>query len=144
MIHSKGHGGYVVVRMLSIAAAMFGLSCAAMAQEGAGRQPDEIVRSRLLAEHNQLGLLEYCQSQGTIGADVVAMQRAAMDLLPQAGMAGLELDEAEAAGRRGIVAFGTSKIPVAQAAMGEGVTVASRCKQMALVVEARAGKKLTW
>ena len=138
----EGHGGYAMARMLGIAAAMFGLSCAAMAQEGAGQRPDEIVRSRLLAEHNQLGLLEYCQSQETIGADVVAMQRAAMDLLPQGDVAGL--DEAEAAGRRGIVAFGTSKVPVAQAAMGEGITVASRCKQMALVVEARAGKKLTW
>ena len=72
----------------------------------------------------------------------MALQRTAVASLPQTEVTGL--DEAEAAGRRGVVAFGTSEISIAQAAMAEGITVVSRCKQMALVIETQAGKKLTW
>ncbi len=125
-----------------MALAALGISCAAVAQGVAGRRSDEAVRSLHLAEHNQLGLLEYCHAQGMIGEDIVTMQRAAIASLPRADAAGL--DEAEAAGRRGVVAFETSEVPIAQAAMAEGITVVSRCKQMALVIEARAGKPLTW
>ena len=130
------------VRTLGIAIATLGVSCVVMAQGIGARRPDEIVRSLRLAEHNQLGLLEYCHAQGAIEEDIVAMQRAAIDLLPRTDVPGL--DEAEATGRRGVVAFGTSEVPVAQAAMAEGITVVSRCKQMALVVETQAGKPLTW
>lgn len=125
-----------------LAAAVLNVSCLAMAQGVAAHRTDEIVHSLRLAEHNQLGLLEYCHAQGAINEDIVALQRATIDLLPPADVAGL--DKAEAAGRRGIVAFGTSEVSIAQAAMAEGITVESRCKQMALVLESWAGKKLTW
>jgi hypothetical protein len=133
-------------RIVAIAMGILGVGWAAAAQPPAAgvavRRSDEIVRSLRLAEHNQLGILEYCLAQGAIAEDVVAMQRAALNRLPGADVAGL--DEAEAAGRRGIVAFGTSQVPIAAAAMGEGITVSSRCKQMALTVQAQAGKPLTW
>lgn len=126
---------------LAVAACVLGASWAATAQPGlADRRTEEIVRSLRLAERNQLGILQYCRASGAVSEEVVALQRAA--LLPGAGFAGL--DEAEAEGRQRIVAFADSKVSIAAAASGEGMTVASRCKQIAMTVQAQAGQPATW
>ena len=103
---------------------------------------EETIRSLHLAERNQLGILQYCQAMGVISAEIVALQRDAVKQLPAATVAGV--DEAEAAGKRGIVAFGTSQSTFEEAAKGEGMPAALRCKHMAMTVQVQAGHLPTW
>lgn len=114
----------------------------AFAVHAVAQGPEVVARSRRLAENNQLGILEYCRAQGAIGDDVVALQQAAVARLP--GQSGSDADEARSAGRAGVVAFETSRVPIADAAMGEGMPIASRCKHIAMSVQAQAGVAPTW
>lgn len=126
------------------------LAVPASAQPGAlspaVRGTPESVRSLRLAEHNQLGVLEYCRAQGAIGEEVVVLQRMAMDRLPQGSGVGAGADEKEAelAGRRGMVGFGGAQVPIGEAALAEGMAVASRCKHIGMTVQAEAGQAPTW
>ena len=112
------------------------------------RATPESVRSLRLAEHNQLGILEYCLAQGSIGEEIVALQRAALERLPSepqdSAVDGAEEREAEAGGKRGMVGFGSAQVPIGEAALAEGIPVASRCKQMGMSVQAEAGRTPTW
>ncbi len=100
------------------------------------------VRSQQLAAYNQLGILQFCQGQGTIDETIVALQRKAIEELRSASTP--ELASAEAAGKTGIIVFETSRVTMSMAAIGNGSTVASRCKQIALTVQAQAGIEPTW
>ena len=113
----------------------------AAAQVEAHRSP-EILRSMHLAARNQLGILQYCASQGVVGEDVVALQRQALGALPPAPDAGLA--EAEAAGRRGMVAFDGSEVAFAAAANARGLQVDANCKFIAITVLAQAGQPPRW
>ena len=113
----------------------------AAAQVAAHRSP-EILRSLHLAARNQLGILEYCAAQGAVGEDVVALQRQAVSTLPPAPDAGLV--EAEAAGRRGMIAFDGSEVTFAAAANARGLRVEANCKFIAITVLAQAGQPPRW
>ena len=122
----------------------FGWTAAAQSPPSARSLPhsEETLKSLHLAERNQLGILQYCQAMGAIPAEIVALQREAVKLLPPATVAGA--DEAEAVGKRGMVAFGTSQSTFEEAAKGEGIPPASRCKHMAMTVQVQAGRQPTW
>ena len=105
-------------------------------------QTAETVRARQLAEYNQLGILAYCQAQGAIGEDIVALQRTAAAGLP--GPGGAAVAEAEALGRAGVVAFEGSRVPIADAASGDGMPIRARCKHIAMSVQAQAGVPPVW
>ena len=115
---------------------------ASSAQAQPPGQTAETVRARQLAEYNQLGILEYCQAQGAIGADIVALQRTAVAALP--GPRGVAVAEAEALGRAGVVAFEASRVPIADAASGDGMPIRARCKHIAMSVQAQAGIPPVW
>ena len=97
---------------------------------GTGPRTPEALRSLHLAGRNVLGILQYCQAQGLSGAEAAERQRDLLRRAPPAEVPGL--DDAEAAGRQGIVAFLDSRVPVAVVAQAEGVTVATRCRYMEL------------
>ena len=112
------------------------------------RGTPESVRSLRLAEHNQLGVLEYCRTQGAIGEEIVALQRAALERLPPGPgpERGGAADEAaaEVAGRQGMVGFGGWQVSISEAALAEGIMVVSRCKQIGMTVQSEAGRPPTW
>lgn len=90
------------------------------------------------AAHNQLGVLQYCQAQGAVGDDVVALQRRLLGMLPPAQVDGL--DEAEAAGKAGTVEFAGSKVALADAARSQNSTPDAMCKRMADMLKAQAAQ----
>lgn len=98
----------------------------------------EMMQMVQLAGRNQLGVLKYCQDQGSVGADTVALQQRILTMMPPAQVAGL--DEAEAAGRRGIVQFGGSQVPLADAAKAQNTTPDAMCKQIASMLQAQAAQ----
>ncbi len=102
-----------------------------------GGQQD-MLRMMHLAARNQLGVLEFCQGQGSVGQDVVDQQRKLMALLPAAQVDGL--DEAEANGKRGIVVFAGSQTSLADAAQAQNTTVEAMCKQMGALIQAQAAQ----
>ena len=96
----------------------------------------DMVKMLHLAAHNQLGVLEYCQAQGSIGPDVVALQKRMLTMLPPAQVDGL--DAAEATGKRGVVQFGGSEVAIADAAKARSTTADAMCKQMGQMLESQA------
>ena len=80
------------------------------------------------AAANQVGVMEYCQGRGDVGADAVEAQRAAFAHIP-AGTA--PSAEAEALGKQGTLASpnGTN-MTLDSVASGHGTTVSALCKQM--------------
>lgn len=81
---------------------------------------------------NQLGVLEYCQSQGAIDGSAIAAQKQVMTRLPAGGPS----DAAEATGRAGSLASpnGTN-VTLASMATKGNTTVAALCQQIASSVK---------
>lgn len=96
----------------------------------------EMMKTLALAGRNQLGVLEYCRAQGSVGADVLDLQRRALNLLPTVQVDGLA--EAEALGKRGVVSFAGSQTELSAAAKAQGTTVDAMCKKMAEMLQAQA------
>ncbi len=90
------------------------------------------------AAHNQLGILQYCQAQGSVGADTVTLQQRALGVLPPAQVDGL--NEVEAAGKRGVVQFGGSEVQLTEAAKTQNTTVDAMCKQIATLLQNQASQ----
>ena len=88
-----------------------------------------------MLNYNQIGLLQFCQAQGAVEGEVVALQRSQLRQPPPAKID--EADEMEKAGRQGIIAFGGSRVTMTDAAMGQGVTLRFRCEQLARIVQAQ-------
>lgn len=86
---------------------------------------------------NQLGVLEYCQENGHVGAEVVALQHRMLTMLPPAQVDGL--DEAEATGRKGVVSFGGTSTALPDAARAQNTTVAALCARMGEMLKQQAG-----
>lgn len=116
-------------------AVLLPLSAAAQSQVPAGGQ-EEMLKTLALAGRNQLGVLEFCRAQGSVGADVVDLQRKVLGLLPSVQVDGLA--DAEALGKRGVVSFAGSQTELATAAKAQGTTVDTMCKKMAEMLQAQA------
>ena len=96
----------------------------------------EMMKTLTLAGRNQLGVLEFCRAQGSVGNDVVDLQRRALSLLPPVQVDGLA--DAEALGKRGVVSFAGSQTELSAAAKAQGTTVDAMCKKMAEMLQAQA------
>lgn len=102
------------------------------------QQQAEMLRMMHLAGRNQLGVLQYCQSQGSVAADVVALQRRLLGMLPPAQVEGL--DAAEATGKGGVVEVAGTRVSLADAAKAQNTTPDAMCKQMATMLQAQAAQ----
>ena len=98
---------------------------AAAAQPGDTRS-----RSLQLAARSQLGILEFCRSQGMVEAAAVAAQQR---LVAATGPLGQPEQEA---GRAGFLAFDGNQGTFAQSASAQGLTLKSACESRAAVAMA--------
>ncbi len=90
-------------------------------------QTDLMAMARVAAA-NQLGVLEYCQGRGDVGADAVSVQRDAIARLPASSV---PTDAAEALGREGTLsAPNGTHITLADMASTHNTTITALCKQM--------------
>ena len=80
------------------------------------------------ASANQLGILEYCQSQGDVGPDAVSAEKNVISHLPASSA---PTSAAESLGKQGTLAApnGTS-MTLASMASAHNTTVSALCKQM--------------
>ena len=128
-----------VTRVATLCAAIL-MPAAALAQTPqvpttpGGQQ--EIMKTMHLAAHNQLGLIEFCQAQGSVGPDVVALQKRMLTMLPPAQVDGL--DDAEAAGKKGVVQFAGNTVDIRDAAKAQNTTPDAMCKQIGSMLESQA------
>jgi len=119
------------VWMLLLACA---LPVAARAQGGGGEEGDaRIARAMHLAAANQLGVLEYCQARGAVGADVLDLQRRMEAAMPPLDVPGASA--AEAAGRKGLVGVGGQQTSLRDAARAQKTSEDAICKHMASMLE---------
>jgi hypothetical protein len=80
------------------------------------------------AAANQLGIVEYCQSQGSVGADAVDAQKTAMAQLPPSTVS---TADAEALGKQGTLSMPNgTKATLASLATAHNTTVAAMCDQI--------------
>lgn len=105
---------------------------------GTTGQPNQAQMMEMMqrAAHNQLGVLEYCQANGSIGQDVIDVQKRVMAMLPPAQVTGL--DEAEAVGKKGTVQFAGNEMNITDAAKARNTTPDAMCKQMGSMIQAQA------
>ena len=96
---------------------------------------EETVRSLHIAEHSQLGLVMYCRDKGLVGDAAVAAQQRRVAALPPLPVENLGKSE-QAEGQRGIIAFIKPQATFADSVKAAGVTVKSRCEQIALTIGA--------
>ncbi|WBU64022.1 pore-forming ESAT-6 family protein [Paracoccus aerodenitrificans] len=109
----------------------------AAAQESAAAQDPDMAVS---AARNQLGVLEYCQTEGHIDGAAVDTQAKLLTLMPKA------TDEASAQmayekGQQGTVSAMGVEQSLADAAARQGTDEAALCTQLASLVE-QAGTEL--
>ena len=119
----------------AVLAVLLPVSAVAQGQMPAEGQA-EMMKTLTLAGRNQLGVLEFCRAQGSVGGDVVDLQRRALSLLPPVQVDGLA--DAEALGRRGVVSFAGSQTELAAAAKSQSTTVDAMCKKMADMLQSQA------
>ncbi len=80
------------------------------------------------AAANQLGVMEYCQGRGDVGADAVAAQRSAIARLPASTTSN---DADEALGKQGTLsAPNGAHMTLDSVASSRGTSVSAVCKQM--------------
>ena len=89
-------------------------------------QVDQMAAAHAAAA-NQLGVLEYCQSQGAVGADAVAAEQSSIGRLPASSA---NTDAAEALGKQGTISVNGNSMTLAGIATNRNTTVAAICKQM--------------
>ena len=109
------------------------VACALAASLAGGAvlaQSDPMAMARQ-ASANQLGLMEYCQSQGYADTDAVAASRTSLGRLPPAGAGAPPTDAAEALGRKGTLAVNGTETTLASMASSHNTTVGAMCGQMA-------------
>lgn len=81
---------------------------------------------------NQLGILQYCQTQGFTGAEAVEAQSQLIGLIPAGDEAAGQA--AQQAGAEGTVSVGSTQITLAEAAESQGSTVEATCQQIEAAV----------
>lgn len=131
--------GYMLATALVLAPCSGFAQAPAQGQYAAPPQGQQaMTRMIYLAAHNQLGVLEYCQGKGSVGADTVALQRRVLGMMPAEQVDGL--DEAEAAGKQGQVQFGGNQVLLADAAKSQNTTEDAMCRQIATLLQNQAAQ----
>lgn len=121
-------------KLIALAAIFSAVSVSAMAQDAANT--DVIV----IAAKNQLGVLEYCQSEGHINGDATVVQNKIIAMLPPATDSAA-VDKAYESGKAGNISAMGVEQSLADAGKAQGVEVAALCKQIGDAVAA-AGANL--
>ncbi len=127
-----------MVRISSLAASLLML-CAGAAHAQAPAAPaagGDMMHMMALGAHNQLGVLEFCQTSGSLGADKVALQQKMIGMLPPSSPEGL--DDAEATGKTGVISFGGTQTSLPDAAKAQNTTVAALCGKIGDALAAAA------
>lgn len=97
--------------------------------------PDDAVS----AAQNQLGVLEYCQSEGHIDGTAVDTQKRILEMMP-AATDQARVDAAYEQGKEGVVSALGVEQSLAEAATAQGTDVAAFCTQMAAMLEQAAAQ----
>ena len=127
--------------MFTTSLMLFGFA-AAHAQAPTAASPGggaDMMHMMALGAHNQLGVVEFCQANGNLGADTVALQQKMIGMLPPSSTDGL--DAAEATGKTGVISFGGTQTSLPEAAKAQGTTVAVLCGKIGYAL-AQAAKSL--
>ncbi len=90
-----------------------------------------------LAAANQLGVIEYCQSQGFVDSATVDAQKKIQTALPAATDT-TGIDDAESVGKQGTILANGNKVTLAQAASSKGTTIQAICGQIGSTVKMAA------
>jgi hypothetical protein len=81
-----------------------------------------------MAAANQLGILEYCLSEGNVGADTVSAEK---DVISRMPVSSVSTSSAEALGKQGTFAAPNGQqMTLASMASKQNTTVAALCKQI--------------
>ena len=112
----------MILRVSSLAAL-----CASLWAGPALAQVDAMAMAHNSAA-NQLGVLEYCQSQGHIDSSAIAAEKGVISRLP--AYAG-STEAAEAAGKQGMISGNGGNVPLADMASKGNTTETALCQQMA-------------
>ena len=99
-----------------------------------GGQQD-MTKMMQLAAHNQLGVVEYRRDQGSVGDDMVAVQKRMLTMLPPVQVEGP--DAAEAVGRKSMVQFAGNALDIKRAAQAQNKTPGAMCKQVGSMLQAQ-------
>ncbi len=128
----------ILSAVITLSLLPFAVMAQAPASSGVPGNQADMVAMMQRAAHNQLGVLEYCQAQGSVDSDTVALQQRMLSMLPTAKVDGL--DDAEATGKKGIVSFAGNRVPLADAAKAQNSTPDAMCKQMATMLKTQAAQ----
>ncbi len=109
---------------------VFVAAALAILSSRANAQADAMAMGRQSAA-NQIGIMEYCQTNGFADADAVAAQRSAFARLPPAPVGSPPTDSAETLGRTGTLSINGTKHTLASMAGNQNMTVSAVCGQMA-------------
>jgi hypothetical protein len=125
------------LRMLMAGAALSGalLAAPAMAQQPTPEQIEMIYAMT----RNQQGIFEYCQGQGMVNPEAVALQRRMVTMMPAPASTAAG-DAAYAQGKAGTMVAGPQTIVLAEAAKTQGTTEKGLCESMAEAVKSMASQ----
>lgn len=124
----------MMTRSIAVLAAALGLVVAAGPLSAQETGAEDQARAAYLAAYNQLGILEYCASQGYVPADAVELQSKMMALLPTPPDPS-GAPEAQETGRQGTIAAGDQTMDITGAGTAETI-----CKEIGdAVTTAAAG-----
>jgi hypothetical protein len=122
-----------MIRKLAFAAALGLAAPAAFAQTAdAPGETTLDAAATYQAARNQLGILQFCQTQGHTGAEAVEAQTQLLAMIPAGDEAAGA--SAEQAGAEGTVSVGETQITLAEAAEAQGTTVEATCQQIEAAV----------
>ncbi|PZO67157.1 MAG: hypothetical protein DI498_04715 [Paracoccus denitrificans] len=93
----------------------------------------------MAAARNQLGVLEYCQTEGHIDAKAIDAQTKMLGMLPAAGDAA-KVEAAYEKGKTGVVSVMGIEKSLPDAAKEQGTDVEALCKQMGQMIEQAASQ----
>lgn len=100
--------------------------------------PEEAGAMAYESARNQLGVLEYCQSEGHIDGKAVEIQTKLLTLIPEGDKA--KGDAAEEKGKKGTVSAMGVEQSLAEAAKAQNAEVSALCKQMDQMIQQLAAQ----
>ncbi|MCJ8139431.1 pore-forming ESAT-6 family protein [Falsirhodobacter halotolerans] len=122
--------------MLAASSALVMLAGTALAQDAAA--PQMTMEDAYAAAQNQLGVLEYCQTEGGVTDEVIDTQNRLLAMIPTPEDTAPAL-EAYGKGKEGTVASMGQETTLAEVATARSTTEEALCQQMAeLVTQAAA------
>ncbi len=127
---------YLTTTVFTLACGLCLCSGARAQMPAPSQDPQAMMKMMHLAAQNQLGVLEYCEANGSVGSDVVDLQKRMIGMLPPAQVDGL--DAAEDSGKKGIISVGGQQMVLADSAKAQGTTPDAMCKQMGTMLKTQA------